>query len=343
MDALQDPKHKHHEFAKFYNNTLEFLQKRYKNYMRYTRPGYPKTTKGRDARGFDVPHMKKPTPPMAIPLKANVNVEGKLGKNLWACCLDDPTLLPGNLWDLGRRRSITIEEELIVNIEKEPDLAFFLYAISTFKKKNIIRLHDPESIDAEIGAEQELITKRKTAVWTSLTDEKKLRTVASAYNVAMVDRKQPNAIRQELEKILEYNDKHKGIQPYLKGTEELLEELHLTDALIMRSYVQKTIDDEKLAYRPDGRWKIGDKIIVQVPQNETKTKTEYLCSYLLAGNNAEKLKEFIHDTLTKEYLDNLELEKEWSWLFKVATGQAPNFKKKEEIKTRVRETFCPIG
>lgn len=343
MDALNDVNHKHHEFAKIYDDTLKFLRGKYKTEMRYIRPDRPIRVKGADSRFIEIPSMALPIEPMSIPLKANVYVEGtSLGKNLWACCLDAPKLLPGNLWDLGRKRSLLIYGEYLVNVEREPDLAFFLYKISPFTKKGLVKLQDPERDDEEIGATQEAITTRKNAVWTGLRDDKKLRTMARAYGVAMVDEKQPNAIRQELEQILEKNDVLQKSSPIIKGTKEFLEEMHFTDSLLLRAFVQKNIDENKLTWKIDGRWRIGEKVVVQVPANELERKTEYLCSYLLAGNNADKLQEFLRDLINREYLDNLKLEKEWVWLYKVM-GENPAFKKKEDMKARVIEVFCPLG
>ena len=78
-----------------------------------------------------------------------------------------------------------------------------------------------------------------------------------------------------------------------------------------------------------------------MPSQELNYKTEYLCSYLLAGNNAEKYTEFIRDLINKEYLDTIDDKKEWQWLYRVM-GETPSFKKIEEIKTRVTEHFCPV-
>ena len=150
-NALNDSKHKHYDFAKLYDTTMKELRSKHRDYIRFIRPGYPKRCKGADSRGFELPSMMKPTEVLSIPLSANVYLEGTMGQNTWECCLDTPKLLPGNLWGLGRKRRIHIKDDYVVDLKKSPDLAFFLYKISPFIKKNIIRMEDPIFDDKAIG------------------------------------------------------------------------------------------------------------------------------------------------------------------------------------------------
>lgn len=340
-DALNDEKHTLHDFAKEYNDTLIYLNDHYKNgYIRFKRPGFPKHTKGSDDRGNEIPKMALPTPPMRIPLQANVAM-GKLGKHLWMCCQDSPNILPNGLWDMGRTRALTIKNDLLININEDPDLAFFLYKISPFVRKKQLKVADPIADDSELGEVERELTERKYAVWNMLSDEGKLKRMARAYGVTTVDTKQPNAIRKELEKILEENDKLRRQNPAVKGTKEFLEEMNVTDGLLLRSFVQKVIDEKKLTWNADGRWKIGNKIVIQVPHNELPRKNDYLCNYLMAGNNSEKLQDFMRDFVDREYLDTIVDKKEWVWLAKIA-GVPHQFKKPVEIQEKTTAFFCPV-
>ena len=341
LEAINDPKAKHHDFAKKYNETLEHLRDHFKNgYIRFKRQGAIKYTKGADNTGKEVPKMLEPVQPWRIPLQAYA-VTGNKGKHLWACCLGTPEPKANGLWDMGRIKSHTIKEDLLVNINENPDLAFFLYEVSPFVKKKLIVVADPKKDDAELGEEERELTERKYAVWNMLGDENKLKTMARAYGVSSVDDKQPNAIRKELEKTLEINDKLKRQNPAVKGTKEFIEEMKVTEGLLLRNFVQKCIDDKKLEYRPDGRWRIGQKIVVQVPQSEISRNRDYLCNYLMAGNQLEKYQEFLKDLLNKEYLEGITEKKEWQWLARVS-GFNPEFKKLDEVKRVVTEFFCPL-
>jgi hypothetical protein len=341
LDALNDPKHKLHDFAKEYDDTLKELYARYTNgFIRFKRPGFPRYTKGMDEQGREIPKMAFPTPPMRIPLKAYATT-GKLGKHLWMCCLDTPTVLANGLWDMGRKRAMSIKEDILVDIKKEPDLAFFLYRISPFVRRGLVKIADPVADDKKIGEEQGELTERKYAVWNLLSDEAKLKTMARAYGINNAETKQPNALRQELENTLEKNDALKKQNPIIKGTREFLEEMKITDNVLLRNFVQKAIDDKKLEYRADGRWKIGEKNIIQVPASDLGRTKEYLCDYLMAGNHIEKLQEFLKDLINKEYLEGITEKKEWVWLAKVA-NIPHEFKEAKKVTENVTAYYCPV-
>jgi hypothetical protein len=338
IDALSDPKHKFHDFAKEYDDTLKYLQERYKNgFIRFKRPGFPKFTAGADADFRELPKVKEPTAPMRIPLQAYATV-GKLGKHHWACCLDAPVVLPNGLWEMGRKKAITIEEDILVNINNEPDLAFFFVKICPFVRRGLLKVVDPQKDDIEIGEVEDLLTDRKYAVWKQLADLEKLKVMARAYGVGGVEGKQPNAIRKELESILEKNDVLCRSNPAVKGTKEFLIEMRVTDSVLLRNFVQRAIDEKRLSCGLNGDWKVGDKVIYKVTAMELDKKPQALCNYLSAGNNIEKLQEFLRDLMSAEYLNGITDKKEWVWLAKVA-GVKHNFEKVEKIKTDVKAYF----
>jgi hypothetical protein len=341
-ESLNDPKDKNHSFAVLYNDTIKYLQEHYKTgYIRFIRPGFPKHSKGVDSSGREVPKMAEPTPPMRIPLQANVAVDNT-GKHVWMCCLDMPTILPNQLWDMGRRRAISIKSDILVNINEEPDLAFFLYKISKFVQRGLLQVFDPIADDIKLGIEEREKVEREYAVWHLITEDDKLKTMARAYGVAGVDTKQPNSIRKELTAILERNDIARKSNPAVKGTKEFLEEMKVSDSVLLRAFIQKCVDDKKLDLKSDGRWRIGEKVVCQVPASDLKRTKEYLCNFLMAGNNFDKLQEFAKDLINKEYLDAVTDKKEWQWLAKIA-GDNPAFKKLEEVKATVTNYFCPLG
>ena len=344
LDALNDKSNPLHEFAVEYDKTLKYLHERYKNgYIRFRRPGFPKYVKGADEKGREIPKVKEPDIPMRIPLRAYTTI-GSLGKHEITCCLDAPTVLPNQLWDFGRTRAMTIKVDKLVNFNDQPDLAFFLYKVSPFTKKGHLQVVDPAKDDEEIGAVEMEIAETKYAVWTMLKDGDRLKTMARAYGVANVDTKQPNSIRKELEAILTKNNALHKSNPAVKGTRDFLEEMKVTDGILLRSFVQKNIDDKKLACGGNGVWKIGDKSIAQVPAQDLKnpqSKIDYLCNYLSVGNHTKELQEFMRDLINREYLGAITDNKEWTWLGKIA-GVPTQFKKIEEVQEGVTKFFCPV-
>ena len=341
LESINEKTAKHHDFAKEYNDTLVLLKERHpRGVIHFKRQGAVKYTKGADSTGREIPKMVEPVIPWRIPLQAYAVTEGK-GRHFWSCCMSTPEPQANGLWDMGRTRSMSIKENIFVDLNKDPDLAFFFYKISPFVRKRLIVVSDPIADDATIGEAERALTERKYAIWNMLSDEPKLLKMARAYGVNSVDTKQPNAIRKELESLLENNDKLQRQNPAIKGTKEFLEEMNVTDGVLLRAFVQEAIDDKKLTWSADGRWKIGTKIIIQVPHGELQRKSDYLCNYLMAGNNAEKLQDFMRDFINKEYLDNIKDKKEWIWLAKIASVPS-QFKKMEEVKEKTKVFFCPI-
>lgn len=354
-EALQKEDHPLHGCAVEVKETLDFLGRRYKNgFIRFKKIGYPKYTKGADSNFREIPKVAEPVTPWRIPLKAYVDVGG-LGKHTWQCCLEPPEVLPNGLYDfpkLSNKKSISVKEDILVNINDQPDLAFFLYRISKFMTrtdretgkvtKGLFNIVDPIKDDEEVGVEEMALAERKYAIWTMLkNDVDKLKVMARAYNVADVDNKQPNSLRKELEQTLLNNDNLKRQNPAVRGTKEFMEEMKVTDNVLLRSFIQSMLDAKRLGWTPDGWYFIGSKKIVQVPQKEITRSTDYLCSYLMAGSNGEKLQEFMKDLLSKEYLDGIKDTKEWKWLASIG-GYNPAFKKIEEIQEEVKKIFCPI-
>lgn len=342
--AIQDYKHPQYEFAKLYNETMQEMKTKFQDgYVRFIRPGVPKHSKGYDSSGREIPKLKEPTPPWRIPLQAYATV-GKIGKHLFGCCLDQPEVLPNGLWDMGKQRSMSIKENVLVNIDQEPDLAFFLYKISPFVKRSLIKVFDPKAIDDAIGEEARELTERKYAVWNMLSDEVKLRMMAKAYGISGVDKKTPNAIRKELEEVLERNDKLKKQNRAVRGTKEFLEEMMVTEGVLLRNFVMKAYEDKKLNLGQANGWvKIGEKQILQIPATDIKdlpTKINYVCNFLLAGVNFDRLQEFVRDLMDKEYLDSVTNFKELQWLAKVSKTK-PSVGKPSDIKTGLQTFYFP--
>lgn len=337
-EALNNTGHPLHAQAVEYNDGLKQLRDTYGKEIKFIRPGFPKKNKGEDSKGRET-MLTEPTPPMLIPLQS-YHAHPTRGKELWGCCLGLPKPIEGNMWDIGDKRSLKIEDFKIVSLDKEPDLAFYLYYISASKKKGRIKVDNPKVDLAEKAAKEMEVLERKTAIWSMLQDENLLVRMASSYGIQGADKKDPNAVRFELESLLESNDLKKKRDRTIKGTSEFLEEMKVTDAVRLRAFLRKQLDNKVIEYKLDGKFKIADKVLMQVPYTEvTKGTTfEYLCNFYHAPNNADKLRELMTDTVSKEYLDNIKDDRDYGWLAKVM-GITVAFKKKEEVKELVYSAF----
>jgi hypothetical protein len=325
--------------AKFYKDKVEELRSTYGKFMRFVDVNQPRFCSGADARGVAIPNMAEPPTIVRIPLEKYVAMEDR-GREKWSCCLRTPKLLPNNMWDLGDERAVTIKGDKLINLDTDADLAFYLTYISGFVKGKRLRIDDPKLTAKKIGDKRRDSIKRETAIWQMLAEEDKLRTVAQAYGVMNVHKKEPDDIRVELEKLLESNDKAKKNNPMIKGTDDFLNDLKVTENVILRAFIQNAIDEKKLSYKGDGYWRVGEKLILKVPQEyiEVDKRFNYICNYLGSTNNNDKLLDFLGDLITPEYLKDIKDNKTFLWLAKTnninVVAQKP-----EKIKSAVLKHY----
>ena len=337
-EALADTKHPLNAQAMEYNQGLQELKEKFGKEIKFIRPGYPKYNPGMDSEGRGAT-LLEPTTPALFPLSAYMSHPDR-GNEMWACCLDFPKLLPNGLWEMGRKRSVLIFDSITVNIDKEPDLAFFLYKISNGVKKQLLVVDNPKAeIRAKADKERE-DTERQFAIWNVLKDDLALRRICQAYNIAEVGMKDEDALRFELKDMLIKNDEKKKLDSTVHGTREFLDELKITDNIRLRAFIRQLFDSKIINYKDDGRLWLGDKVkqLLQVPYSGIKEYFDYICNLYGSYNYADKLKDLMRDVVTKEMLDAIVDDKDFIWLGKVM-GITTAFKKKEDTKRLVYEAF----
>lgn len=340
VSILNDPSKKgtaEYLQAKFYKEKVDELRETYGKQMRVVDTNQPRTCKGADSRGVDIPNMKEPDTMVLIPLE-RYYADPERGREKWSCCLSTPKLLPNNMWDLGDKRSLTIKGDKIIDLTTDADLAFYLTYIHGGIKKKKFKIDDPKLTARQIGDKRREAIKRETAIWQMLTDDDKLKTIAQAYGVPDVYKKEPDNIRVELEKLLEVNDKRKKQDRSVRGTAEFLEELKFNDAVILRAFVQNAIDDKVLTWKPDGWWRVGEKLILKVPQTDLDKKFDYICNFLNQSNNADKLQDFVSDIVGADYVKKVKDDNTFKWLAKVNSINTVA-KSKDQIRELVREHY----
>ena len=120
-----------------------------------------------------------------------------------------------------------------------------------------------------------------------------------------------------------------------------MNELNVNDNILLRAFVQTAIDNKQLKWNIDGKWKVGQKIIIQVPINDIEKNFDYICNYLGSSNNNDKLLDFLKDIISREYFEVTKDPKVYNWLARVS-GVSPAFKKYDEIKAKVMEAILGL-
>jgi len=282
--------------------------------------------------------MKEPDTVIKIPLETDYVTE-KGEKQIWSYCEGAPVIHPNGQYDIGKKRSLTVQGHIVVDLYKDPDLAFYLSCVSPFVRRKRLMIENPAADAKRIGDKKREDVKRQTAVWNMLTDEDKLRTMASAYGVTRVKDKEPDTIRMDLEKLLEVKDEQKKHNPTIRATDDFLAEMNVNDNILLRGFVQRSIDDKLLTWHADGKWKVGAKVIFHVSLPDLERKFDVLCNYLGQTNSNDKLLDFLKDIVNKESLEAIKDPRVFDWLARVLDLKTA-FKKKDEIKSLVIEAFC---
>jgi hypothetical protein len=331
-----------HVYAVQYERGLKEIKKRFpEGEITFVRPGYPHVVDGLTAKGTEI-KVPYPTAPVRFPLQTLYTHPDRGVKELWACCLDAPVILDGGQWDMDKRKSksFSVEERIVVDINKEPEFAFYLYFISNAVKSGQLKIDDPKAdIKAKADIKRQEI-ERETAIWNVLNDEDNLRKVSAGYGIADAMKKEPDALRFELQDLLKLNDEKQKRDPSIKGTKEFLEDLKINDNVRLRAFIRTAIDNSIIKWNPDGRYKVADRPLLQVPKPEIGRRFDYLCNYMAAPNNLDKLQELMTDVVDKTYLDGVgESKDDLRWLAKVMSIDGYYNKGVEQVRQMVYEKF----
>jgi hypothetical protein len=337
--ALTDENHPLHSQAKEYEAGVKYLKKTYGEKIKFVRPGFPKRGSGFDSRGNSVPNLAEPTPPMLMPLRAEI--DGKTGMEIWEISQGTPKLLPNGLWEATGRRSKSVTEHIIFNLKDEAELAFFFYYKSPFMSSGLLKIDDPAAEARIEGDKARAELELQSALYHVLSDEEQLKVIAQAYGIEGTDRKHPDSIRKELRGVVLSGETRKRSDPSARGVKEFLDELKVTDAVRMRSLITVAMDNKQIQWYPEGKFKVADRDICKVPQADHPRKYDYLCQHLLNPANRPKLQDLLRDIVTKEYLDKVADEKTFSWIGRVMELNT-SFKKSEEVRELVYGVFVTV-
>jgi hypothetical protein len=340
--AYEDENDPLHVYAKEYKNGLKELRRKYPEGTITFKPTKEEPTIDRyDGKGNEFRDVPEDPKPIAIPLRANV-VNPSRGTEYWGVCQGAPYEVRNNVWDIGDKlssKSKLVTGSLIVNLKTEPDLAFFMYFKSPLVTGGHWKIDDPKADVRAKGDEERAALSLRTAIWQTLGDEDTLKLVASAYGIDNVETKEADEIRFELRDTLDRNNKLKLSDPTYKGTEEFMEDLKITDYILLCAFIKHFLNLKAITWRPDGRYKIGDKTIAQVPADWVKRKFEWLCNYFTSPNNLEKLQSLMIDVVNEEYLDSIKEDKIFRWIAKVKDIQGFYNKKTDEVREMVYVDF----
>jgi len=325
---LTDPENA--EAKKEYEIAVAEIRKEYgeKGFITLVRPGYPSRDK---KTGYVLP-----TPPMVVPYERMVSGP-ETGQVLWSYCASAPKLQPNGLYDISTR-SKQIEDSLGIDINKDIDLAFYILYKSGLIKNQLLEVYDPGKEARKKGEETRQRLLIESAIWQTLNDDKELRLVASAWGIDHVYTKEPDAVRVELQALLEKREKQRRDDPTIKGVEAFLASMKEKDSIKAQSVLKRLVDNGSLVYNKDSRkYLVGANEIVSVPLSESEQPFAFLCRRMEKKPN--EMISLFKETFNNKFVESIGEYDIYIWLAKLVNVSFFG-KKQEELMKEVKEAFC---
>lgn len=318
-----DPNKFDKELIDNYENTTKYLKKHYGSGIRFVNTHVADDLKG------------QPFPPCTIPLVA------RDGLTEWAYTENSGNIRrtkDGHM-TLTRKSKIMKQGELNVDLNKDIDLAYFIYEKSPMFKKGIIKIDDVREKEEEKVRKERDAIRLKNAIYgeaSPLTSEPMLRQVCHSLGIAGADKDPENRLRIKLENYIEGENKKHDV--HAMTTANFLELINMGDEVHKRGIVGKAVSRNVLDYTKMNGWIWGTSrtTLVRVPDSRYADRFAYLCEYL--GNEANKEAwDALMKTLAEQgYFEDEQPYEELKWLAKMY-GIGISQTKKTELAGKIRD------
>lgn len=320
-----DTSGKYAEEIKHYIKATTGIKNRYGSYVRFVNTQMAKDLKG------------QPIPPCTLPLVA------RDGLTEWAYTdsSGNVRITKDGRKTLYRKSKIMQHGELVVDLNKDIDLAYFIIEKSLMVKKGFIKIDDIREQQEEQVRKEKNAIRLKAAIYSDaspLTSEPMLRQVCHSLGISGADKATEAGLRIKLEAFIEAEDKKKDVKAMT--TANFLEFINMADEVNRRGVVGKAVARKLIEYTKmhGWIWAISRNTIVRVPDTRYGDRFAYLCEFF--GNEANKE---VWDALVKElaesgYFEDDQPYDELKWLAKMY-GIPVAQTKKTELAGKVRDYF----
>jgi hypothetical protein len=320
-------------YAKEYQEGVSALRVRFPSgIIQLQQNGYPRINKSLDPEFPDMPEV---APPTYFKL-TRTDPNGVI----WGYCKGRPKIEANGLASVpeGDNWDVVDGEILSINLNEKPDYAFFIMYKSNLLK-GVLHIHDPQGERLKELQEKNDNIKVQSLIWSDLEDNK-LRTVAQAWGVSGVDKKEILVIKDELEKKILSMDADKKKHPenlMLRGVAEFISDTKTDEVTRPKAIVQMAFDSGKLKFRPtDSHMVFGELDLGFVPFDKQNDKATYIVNMLRLAENKEKWVQILKSLIDKGYIEGLD-KHGLRWLatqFDIALNQ-----KEESLRTALLELF----
>lgn len=292
-----DKNDKMYPYAQEYNGWLKQAREDYpKGTIKLIVPGYPKK---KDKE------LEKPFSNFSIPLSNPA--PGKNGLTIWAYCNTMPIINKNGLLELPtdvRSRYFVVEHYiLILDINKEPDFAFYLIEKTPFVKNGWLQIKDEDKEAVKRAKAKRATLDLDNAIWHGLIDENKLRNVAAAWGVdTALDQNTPlDAVRERLDEAVRAAEAKKVAKPedqYQRGIAEFLKEVTAEPDVRRRAFVEYAFNNGFLIYdKSRGAVDTKKEALLTIPSAYINNHIDFVTSYYGSPQGIKIWPELLKDIL----------------------------------------------
>lgn len=315
------------EEIKDYELKTNFLKKKY-GQLGFVR--FLNTQMADDLKGL-------PIPPCTLPLVARDNLTE------WAY-----TENTGNIRTtkdghrtLTRKSKIMKQGELIVDVNKDTDLLYFIVEKSPLFKKGNIKIDDIREQQEEKVQKEKNAIRLKAAIYgeaSPLTSEPMLRQVCLALGISGADKATEASLRIKLESFIWAENKRKDVRGMT--TENFLDFIAMNDEVMRRGIIGKAVARKIMEYTKQHGWiwGVSRTTVVRVPDTRYSDKFPYLCEFFANEANRETWDALVKELVEQGYFEDEQPYEELKWLAKLY-GIKVSQTSKTDLAGKIKENF----
>jgi len=282
---FENPAPEHQKVADDYHTKVKELKSRF---------GTSVTVISRKTPRVNSTGLVEPISNSTIPL--NVAVIGKNGREEWLYCENIPEIKDGVAIPETRQRIVRYGE-LLINLEEEPDFAYFFLEKHGMIKKGKYHIVDEEATERAKAAKRIEETKLSDAIYGEASqlniDINFLRLIAKRWGIGNAD----NLTKAVLQNMLFDTVGATSAKKEGRKIEDFLKDVKGTDASALKvaATVRDAIDANIVVFdQVDKRWLINyqdgtEKTLMSVSIEDLSKKDEILILYLQSDNHLYSL------------------------------------------------------
>ncbi len=242
---------------------------------------------------------------------------------------------------LWRKSMQMAHGQLMIDVEKDIDLLFFITQKSPLYRAGQIRIDDAREAEAKKVKNEKNAIKLKAAIYgdsSPLSSEATLRQVAHALGITGADKSGENALRIKLEAFIETeNKKH---EPRAMTTDNFLDFINAGESVIKRGIVGKAVSRKLIDYSTMHGWHWAEtkETIVRVSPTRVGDKFAFLCEFYTNEANKAAWEMLLRSLAESGYFEDDQPYEEIKYLAK-SLGMKVSQTNKTELASKVADAL----